>query len=55
MDEAFAVIHTCGRKGEGYGHVSIVWPDADPLDVQVAAWPQPIQEAFASCFTEEDG
>jgi hypothetical protein len=24
----FAVIHTCGRKGAGYGHVSVVWPAA---------------------------
>jgi hypothetical protein len=35
----FAVVHTPGRKGEGNGHVSIVWPDANPLDEQESAWP----------------
>ena len=53
--EGFAVIHTCGRKGEGYGHVSVVWPDANPLDEQDPEWPEPVQEAFASCFTEYEG
>jgi hypothetical protein len=23
-EKGFAVIHTCGRKGEAYGHVSVV-------------------------------
>jgi hypothetical protein len=47
----FAVIHTCGRKGEGYGHVSAVWPAANPLDAPDPAWPPHVQEAFAACFT----
>jgi hypothetical protein len=50
----FAVIHTCGRKGEAYGHVSVVWPDTDPLDQPDPAWPEPVQLAFASCFTEQE-
>lgn len=53
--KGFAVIHTCGRKGEAYGHVSVVWPDTDPLDQPDPAWPAPVQEAFASCFTEQEG
>lgn len=51
----FAVIHTCMRKGEGYGHVSIIWPDADPLDEQERDWPPKVQDAFAACFTEQEG
>jgi hypothetical protein len=54
-ERGFAVIHTCGRKGEAYGHVSVVWPDTDPLDQPDPAWPGPVQEAFASCFTEQEG
>jgi hypothetical protein len=53
-EKGFAVIHSCGRKGEAYGHVSVVWPDADPLDQPDPAWPAPVQEAFASCFTEQE-
>jgi hypothetical protein len=44
----FAVIHTCGRKGEGNGHVSIVWPAADPLDGPDPAWPPHVRKAFAA-------
>ena len=51
----FAIIHTCGRKGEGNGHVSVVCPDANPLDEQEPAWPPAVQEAFAACSTEEEG
>jgi hypothetical protein len=51
----FAVIHTCGRKGEGYGHVSVVWPAANPLDEADPAWPPHVQEAFAACFTGDKG
>lgn len=47
-----AVIHTCGRKGEGYGHVSVIWPAANPLDAPDPAWPPAVREAFAACFTE---
>jgi hypothetical protein len=49
-----AVIHTSGRKGESNGHVSVVWPDANPLDEQDPAWPTQVQEAFAACFTEAE-
>jgi len=54
-EKGFAVIHTCGRKGEANGHVSVVWPDTSPLDEADPAWPAPVQEAFASCFTEQEG
>lgn len=54
-EKGFAVIHTCGRKGEAYGHVSVVWPDTNPLDQPDPAWPAPVQGAFASCFTEQEG
>jgi hypothetical protein len=50
----FAVIHTCTRKGEDYGHVSAVWPDADPLNQQEKTWPPYVQKAFAACFTEQE-
>jgi hypothetical protein len=51
----FAVIHTCGRKGEGNGHVSVVWPAANPLDEPDPAWPPHVRKAFAACFTEDKG
>jgi len=51
----FAVIHTCGRKGEGNGHVSVVWPAANPLDQPDPAWPPHARKAFAACFTEDKG
>lgn len=51
----FAVIHTCGRKGEGNGHVSVVWPAANPLDELDPAWPPHVRKAFATCFTEDKG
>jgi hypothetical protein len=51
----FAVIHTCGRKGEGNGHVSIVWPAANPLDEPDPAWPPHVRKAFAARFTEDKG
>jgi len=51
----FAVVHTCGRRGEGNPHVSAVWPAANPLDEPDPKWPEPVQEAFAACFTEEEG
>ena len=54
-EKGFAVIHTCGRKGEAYGHVSVVWPDANRLDAQDRDWPVSVQEAFAACFTEQEG
>jgi hypothetical protein len=54
-ERGFAVIHTCCRQGEAYGHVSVIWPDADPLDHQEPGWPAPVQAAFAACFTEQEG
>lgn len=51
----FALVHTCGRKGESYGHVSVVWPDGNPLDQQESDWPLPVQKAFGACFTEQEG
>ena len=51
----FGVIHTPGLKGEGYGHVSAVWPAANPLDEHECEWPAPVQEAFRTCFTEQEG
>lgn len=51
----FAVVHTCGKKGESNGHVSVVWPDDNPLDNQESEWPLPVQKAFAACFTEHEG
>lgn len=54
-DAGFAVIHTCGGAGEGYGHVSVVWPSQEPLDKADPNWPAPVQDAFAACFTEQEG
>lgn len=51
----FAVIHTCGRKGVSYGHVSAAWPAADPLDKPDPVWPPHVRETFAACFTEARG
>lgn len=54
-EKGFAVIHTCGKRGEAYGHVSVVWPDTNPLDEPDPAWPAAVQKAFAACFTEQEG
>lgn len=51
----FAVVHTCGRRGESNGHVSVIWPADQPLERRRADWPPKVQEAFAACFTEQDG
>lgn len=48
----FAVIHTCGFRGEESAHVSVVWPDGKPLDDQNPNWPVTVQADFAACFTE---
>ncbi len=50
-----AVVHTPGIKGEQGGHVSVVWPNRNPLDEQDPAWPTEVQDAFAACFTEGEG
>ena len=54
-EAGFAVIHTCKPKGEGNGHVSIIWPNTNPLAEQDSHWPAGVQEAFAACFTEQEG
>lgn len=54
-DAGFAVIHTCGPAGEGYGHVSVVWPPANPLDEPDRNWPTAVQDDFDTCFTEQEG
>ena len=49
----FAVIHTPGKKrGHENPHVSVIWPDDNPLDLQERNWPADVQDAFAACFTE---
>ena len=42
-------------RGEGNGHVSVVWPAANPLDEPDPAWPPHVQKTFAACFTEGEG
>jgi hypothetical protein len=51
----FAVIHTCGRKGEDNPHVSVIWPNANPLDEQERYWPAHVQAAFAACLLNSEG
>lgn len=50
-DAGFAVIHTPGNAGERGSHVSVIWPDTDPLNVRELDWAPEIQAAFAGCFT----
>ena len=54
-EAGFAVIHTPGIKGEESGHVSVIWPNMNPLDEQDRVWPAEVQAALAACFTEEEG
>jgi hypothetical protein len=53
-EQGFVVVHTCGPKGEENGHISVVWPTANPLDEPDPNWPPNVQEAFASCFPEQE-
>ena len=47
----FAVVHTPGKNRTGV-HVSVVWPNEDPLDRQDVPWPKGVPELFDGCFTE---
>jgi len=49
----FAVVHTPTRALKI--HVSVVWPDVDPLDRQDTPWPDGVPERFNECFTELSG
>lgn len=49
----FAVVHTPGLAKEG-PHVSIVWPDEDPLERQDVPWPDEISARFDACFNENE-
>jgi hypothetical protein len=51
--KGFAVVHTPGRMLPPV-HVSIVWPDEDPLNKHIAAWPEPVSDDFDSCFNGEE-
>jgi hypothetical protein len=48
----FAVVHTSmkGTKVASPTHVSVVWPDSDPLDYQAVPWPSEAVDAWQSCF-----
>ncbi|MGC5009302.1 hypothetical protein ACLQ2R_00920 [Streptosporangium sp. DT93] len=52
--EGFAVVHTPGRFigkcGVDLQHVSIVWPNDDPVNRQDIPWPQAVSERFVQCF-----
>lgn len=50
----FAVVHTPARVLRG-AHVTVVWPDDDPLNRPDAAWPHEVSEQFDSCFNEGGG
>lgn len=50
-EAGFAVVHTPGRILQGI-HVSVVWPNEDPLDRQDIPWPEGVPERFDRCFTE---
>lgn len=45
----FAVVHTPGVIADG-PHVSIVWPNTQPLDQHIAAWSPEVSAKFDSCF-----
>lgn len=49
----FAVVHTPGAIADG-PHVSVVWPQDRPLEVQVPAWPSEVSQAFDSCFNGKE-
>ena len=50
----FAVVHTplSVKKPD---HVSVVWPDDDPLNRQDVPWPKPVVDAFNECFNDNMG
>ena len=47
----FAVVHTPGAIKDG-PHVSIVWPDTNPLERQDIPWPDEVSARFDACFNE---
>jgi hypothetical protein len=49
--KGLAVVHTPGRIKDS-PHVSVVWPDDDPLETQVAPWPPGVSEDFEACFND---
>lgn len=49
-----AVVHTPGPKTPKGLHVSIVWPQGNPIQAQKAPWPTRVSEAFKACFNEEE-
>lgn len=51
-EAGFAVVHTVARVTNPQ-HVSVVWPDTDPLNRQDAPWPSHVSAAFTACFNEE--
>jgi hypothetical protein len=52
--KGLAVVHTPGKIKDG-PHVSVVWPDDNPLDNQVAPWPPGVSAGFEACFNEVEG
>ncbi|MFF4990754.1 hypothetical protein ACFY19_26470 [Streptosporangium saharense] len=57
-EEGFAVVHTptrvtrgCGSVGE---HVSVIWPDRDPIVHQDIPWPPEVTKSFTECFNGYD-
>jgi hypothetical protein len=54
-DAGFAVVHTPGKKFPNGPHVSIVWPNENPLQNQTVPWPPKVSTAFAACFNGDEG
>lgn len=50
-EKGLAVIHSPGKIKDG-PHVSVVWPDDNPLETQVAPWPPGVSELFEACFND---
>lgn len=50
----FAVVHTPGDIVNG-PHVSIVWPDSNPLDQQTVPWSADVSALFDACFNGVEG
>ncbi len=54
-EAGFAVVHTPGRRIRQSPHVSIVWPDDDPLARQDTPWPADVSLEFNRCLNEDEG
>lgn len=50
-----AVVHTPGQRIKNGLHVSVVWPQDDPVHVQQTPWPPDVSNGLAACFNEERG